>query len=71
METHDRSLLDQWIANWSDIVDFENFPVITSEEAAQVIAPRLRPRRSMRELGYALAANHDWQQQVNFGHLHN
>jgi hypothetical protein len=41
METADRTLLDQWIANWSDIVDFEICPVISSEEAAQRVAPRL------------------------------
>jgi hypothetical protein len=41
METADRALLDQWSANWSDIVDFEIFPVVTSAEAAQAIAPRL------------------------------
>ena len=41
METVDRRLLDQWIANWSDIVDFEVFPVISSQEAAEQVAPRL------------------------------
>jgi uncharacterized protein DUF3303 len=41
METDDRSLLDQWISNWSDIVDFEVYPVVTSQEAANTIAPRL------------------------------
>ena len=41
METEDRALLDQWIANWSDIVDFEVHPVISSKEAAEKIAPRL------------------------------
>ena len=41
METEDRALLDQWIANWSDIVDFEVYPVISSNEAAERIAPRL------------------------------
>jgi hypothetical protein len=41
METPDQTLLDQWIANWTDIVDFEIFPVVTSAEAAQTIAPRL------------------------------
>jgi Protein of unknown function (DUF3303) len=41
METNDRSLLDQWIANWSDIVDFEVFPVVTSAVAAETIAPKL------------------------------
>jgi len=41
MKTHDRALLDQWIANWSDLVDFEIVPVITSNEAAEKIAPLL------------------------------
>lgn len=43
MQTADRTLLDQWMANWSDIVDFEVFPVLTSKEAAEKIAPSLRP----------------------------
>ncbi|MEK6288791.1 MAG: DUF3303 family protein [Acidobacteriota bacterium] len=43
METADRTLLDQWMANWSDIVDFEVFPVLTSKEAAEKIAPSLEP----------------------------
>jgi hypothetical protein len=33
METADRALLDQWIAQWSDLVDFEVHEVVTSEEA--------------------------------------
>jgi len=41
METHDRQLLDQWLANWSDLVDFEVHAVITSKEAAERIAARL------------------------------
>jgi hypothetical protein len=41
METEDRALLDRWIANWSDLVDFEVHPVITSKEAAEKIGPRL------------------------------
>jgi hypothetical protein len=41
METEDRGLLDQWMANWSDLVDFEVHPVITSNQAAEKIAPRL------------------------------
>jgi hypothetical protein len=41
METHDRRLLDEWLANWGDIVDFEVYPVITSKEAVERIAPRL------------------------------
>jgi hypothetical protein len=41
METDDRALLDLWIANWSDLVDFEVHAVIGSEEALARIAPRL------------------------------
>ena len=41
METHDRALLDQWMAKWSDLVDFEVHPVMTSNETAEKIAPRL------------------------------
>jgi hypothetical protein len=41
METADRQLLDQWITNWSDIVEFEVFPVVSSKEATETIAPRL------------------------------
>ena len=35
MECEDRSLLDQWMAAWSDIVEFEVIPVVTSAEAAK------------------------------------
>jgi hypothetical protein len=41
METADRKLLDQWITNWSDIVEFEVFPVVSSKEATETIAQRL------------------------------
>lgn len=41
METADRAALDQWIARWSDLVDFEVHAVMTSQEAAEKIAPRL------------------------------
>jgi len=41
MQTADRRLLDQWMANWDDIMDFEVHPVITSAEARERIAPRL------------------------------
>jgi len=41
METDDRSLLDEWISRWSDIVSFEVFPLISSKEAAERIAPLL------------------------------
>jgi hypothetical protein len=41
METDDRNLLDEWMANWSDIVEFEIYPVISSKEAAEKVAPHL------------------------------
>ena len=42
METSEPKLLDEWIANWSDIVEFEVYPVISSTEAAERVSPRLR-----------------------------
>ncbi len=41
METDDRNLIDEWISNWSDIVDFEVFQVLSSKEATEKIAPHL------------------------------
>ena len=39
METGDRALLDAWMAQWSDLVDFEVHEVLTSPEAsARVLA---------------------------------
>ena len=42
METDDRSLLDDWMRQWADLVEFEVHPVITSQEAAQRIEPQLQ-----------------------------
>ena len=41
MRTEDRALLDEWIGRWSDLVDFEVHPVMTSQEAVAAISPRL------------------------------
>lgn len=41
METDERRLLDEWMANWSDLVDFEVHPVVTSDEAAARVSARL------------------------------
>lgn len=41
MEAGDRRLLDAWIARWSDLVDFEVYPVVPSNEAVERLAPRL------------------------------
>jgi len=34
MRTEDAALFDQWIAAWSDLVQFQVIPVMTSAEAA-------------------------------------
>ena len=41
METHDRRLLDEWIARWNDLIDFEVHPVLTSNQAMEKIGPLL------------------------------
>lgn len=41
MECADASLLNEWIGRWSDLVNFEVIPVMTSSEAAATIGPRL------------------------------
>jgi hypothetical protein len=40
-EATDRILLDEWMANWNDIMEFEVYPVITSQQAVEKIAPLL------------------------------
>ena len=40
MECDDRRLLDEWMAAWRDLIDFEVVSVITSAEAAERVAPR-------------------------------
>lgn len=41
MQTDERALLDEWMANWNDLVEFEVYPVMTSQQAADKIASRL------------------------------
>lgn len=41
MEADDPKHLDQWIANWNDIVEFEVYPVISSKEASERISTYL------------------------------
>lgn len=41
MEGSERHLLNQWIAGWSDIVDFEVIPVATSAEPQAAVASSL------------------------------
>jgi hypothetical protein len=35
MEAEDRKHLDEWVGNWNDLVEFEVYPVISSNEAAE------------------------------------
>lgn len=41
MECDDSRLLQEWMAQWSDIVEFEVIPVMTSAEAFAIVTPRL------------------------------
>ena len=41
MATEEPRLLDEWMAHWRDLIDFEVQPVLTSAEAAAAIAPQL------------------------------
>jgi len=40
MECDDPNLLEQWMANWRDLVDFEVHPVVTSATAAELVERR-------------------------------
>ena len=35
MRCDDEGLLDEWIENWKDLVEFETTPVLTSAEASE------------------------------------
>jgi hypothetical protein len=41
MSTDEPRLLDEWMSKWADLVDFDVHPVVTSDEAARRVAPRL------------------------------
>jgi len=41
MECPDRALLDRWIAQWEDLVEFEVVPVMTSAAAVAAVTPQL------------------------------
>jgi len=41
METDERRLLDDWMAKWSDIVEFDVYAVMASKDAAARVASRL------------------------------
>lgn len=39
MDCGDPRLLEEWIAHWDDLIDFEVIPVVTSAEAAAALEP--------------------------------
>jgi hypothetical protein len=41
MECDDRRLLTEWMARWSDLIDFDVVAVLTSAQAVEQMAPRL------------------------------
>jgi hypothetical protein len=41
MECDDARLLQRWIANWSDLMDFEVIPVVPSADTRQALEPLL------------------------------
>lgn len=41
MACEDPRLLEQWMAQWRDLVEFQVLPVVPSAEAAAQVAPRL------------------------------
>jgi hypothetical protein len=41
VECENRKDLDEWIASWKDLVDFEVVPVVTSAQAQASVAPKL------------------------------
>jgi hypothetical protein len=48
MQTHDRRLLDEWMAKWNDIIDYEVHPVTTPEVAGEKVAARMRSSTARR-----------------------
>ena len=38
MKCDDRSLLEKWMSEWDDVVDFEVIPVVTSQAASDAIS---------------------------------
>ena len=41
MECDDARLLQQWVAFWSDLIEFEMVPVVPSAETRETIEPML------------------------------
>jgi hypothetical protein len=43
MECANEGVLHDWMAHWSDLVEFEVLPVVTSADATATIVARLGP----------------------------
>ena len=41
MECDDARLLQQWIVNWTDLIEFEVVPIATSDETREAVLPGL------------------------------
>ncbi|MFW9995541.1 MAG: DUF3303 domain-containing protein [Candidatus Odinarchaeota archaeon] len=41
MECNDFRLLQEWVIQWNDLVEFEIVPVVSSKETSELIAPKL------------------------------
>jgi len=41
MEAADRGLLDEWIGRWSDLMDFDVMPVLSSAQVQERLSSRL------------------------------
>ncbi|MBI4573524.1 MAG: DUF3303 family protein, partial [candidate division NC10 bacterium] len=41
MECDDARLLQQWMVQWQDLVEFEIIPVVPSKETVETITPML------------------------------
>lgn len=41
MECENQGLLEEWMAHWNDLMEFDVIPVMTSADAVATIGPRL------------------------------
>lgn len=41
MECDDARLLQQWVVEWQDLIEFEVIPVVTSKETSEILTPML------------------------------
>jgi len=41
MAADDRQMLDEWMAKWNDLVEFDVYPVISSAEASERVLTNL------------------------------